>query len=307
MIPAMTQIDLCQDMENLARTDLIQLGFDAEDVEKLGNPLVKFFEYHMMHIPVKKRKVCKSDVFQCPKQYEQALEEFIQKVENGEDINPFLSNKKDSLDAKDLLLYDWKIYHFHLTRRYNSNGQPKRSNYLIFAVCTDETMYFIQIYKHQKKAVFAQKELLETICRNWPQLAVNREVKNVSVRDITDEERLAIRNKHELMLTNINGKTYFPLGGGYVSNGSSLRAVQLSDLWLNAMKNLEKWIFLNLSSIHQKYEETFEQSLWKKQLSFKLVACEKDGYIILECYNHFTMNIRPDNGGFKLKEIKVLF
>ena len=95
---------------------------------------------------MKKRKVCKSDVFQCPKQYEQALEEFIQKVENGEDINPFLSNKKDDLEANDLLLYDWKIYHFH---------------YLIFAACTDEAMYFIQIYKHQKKNVFVQKELLE--------------------------------------------------------------------------------------------------------------------------------------------------
>lgn len=194
-----------------------------------------------------------------------------------------------------------------MTRRYNSNGQLTRSNYLIFAVCTDETMFFIQIYKHQKKAVFAQKELLEIMSRNWPQLAAYREVKNVSVRDITDEERLAIRNKHELMLTNIYGKTYFPLGGGYVSNGSSLRAVQLSDFLLNAMKNLEKWIFLNLSSIHQKYERIFEQSLWKKQLSFKLVACEKDGYIIFERYNHFVMNIQPDNGGFKLKEIKVLF
>lgn len=307
MIPIMAQIDLCQDLENLARNGLVQLGFDAEKVKGLQNPLVKFFEYHILHIPMKKRKVCKSDVFQCPKQYEQALEEFIQKVENGEDINPFLSNKKDDLEANDLLLYDWKIYHFHLTRRYNSNGQPTRSNYLIFAVYTDETMFFIQIYKHQKKAVFAQKELLEIMSRNWPQLAAYREVKNVSVRDITDEERLAIRNKHELMLTNIYGKTYFSLGGGYVSNGSSLRAVQLSDLLLDAMKDLEKWIFLNLSSIHQKYERIFEQSLWKKQLSFKLVACEKDGYIILERYNHFVMNIQPNNGGFKLKEIKVLF
>ena len=65
------------------------------------------------------------------------------------------------MEANDLLLYDWKIYHFHLTRRYNRNGKPTRSNYLIFAACTDEAMYFIQIYKHQKKNVFVQKELLE--------------------------------------------------------------------------------------------------------------------------------------------------
>lgn len=301
----MIQMNFCQDVNNLARKRLIQFGFKEEDVKKLENPLINFFEYYMMHIPIKKRKVYKSDIFQCPKQYEKALGDFIQKVKRGEDINPFLSNKKDTLTGKDLLLYDWNIYHFHLTRRYNRNGKPTRSNYLIFAACTDEAMYFIQIYKHQKKNVFVQKELLEIICRNWPQLTAPYEMKEVFAGKITDEERLTIRNKNILTLNDIDGKTYFPPGGGYVSNGTSLKAVHLSDFLLNKMKNLEKWIFLNLISIRQKYEETARQRLWGKQMAFYLVACTEDDYILLESCNHFIIYIQSNNSGFQIKRIKI--
>ncbi|WP_288878488.1 hypothetical protein [uncultured Megasphaera sp.] len=267
MIPRTVQIDLCHDMERIAKSQLNKLGFDSTEVENLKNPLLRLLEYNIKRIPLIKREIAISAEFKCPSAYQRAFGEFIQKVKNGEDINPFLSNKRDSVAEPDLLLYDWGVHHFHLTRRYNKKGKPTRSDYLIFAVCTDERMYFIQIYSHKKVAVFAQQEILEIIYKNWPYLLKSFELSGISIDDMSDQERMNIRNKHGLSLTGIFGKPYFSPGGGYMSDGSAFIAVHQSDFVWNQLKSLEEWIINNLSLIKSLYHRSAGQNM-KRDLFF---------------------------------------
>lgn len=156
-------------MEEIARNILIAKQYNKDEVRALQNPLKTLIEHKIFSIDVHKRKVVYSKELRCPKGYEQALKELARKIELGEDINPFLSTSREKTDAKDPLLYDWNIHHLHLTRRYHSNGRPKRSSYLLFVRCTDSTMYFIQIYPHQSNP-FVKGELQEIVAHNWPEL-----------------------------------------------------------------------------------------------------------------------------------------
>lgn len=101
-------------------------------------------------------------------------------------------------------------------------------------------MYFIQVYKLIKKTVFTQKKLIETVCGNWPQLMAPYKLNVDFGENITDEKRDNIHKSHGMVLTNINGKVYFPLGGGYMSDGFYLEAIRKADYLYEQIESIGK-------------------------------------------------------------------
>lgn len=263
-------IDLCNDMEEIARDKLIANQYDKDEVRALSDPLKTLIEHNMASIPVRKWKVVHSKEFRCPKDYKKALEKLTRKFEMGEDVNPFLSTRRDKTDMKDSLLYDWGIYHLHLTNRYNKNGRPKRSDYLLFVCYNKGKMYFIQIYRHHPNP-FVKEELLKIIIHNWPELLSPSYMEEGHLLEpITDESRALLRKNGALSLVEIDGKIYFPPGGGYASNESSIRAVREADAIWNQMKLMEEWIFKNQSFICQEMMRFIPKAQFLKRLQFKL-------------------------------------
>ena len=289
LLYANIDINLCDDMEEIARDILVAKQYNKDEVRALRNPLKTLIEHKMFSIDVHRRKVVYSKELRCPKGYEQALKELAQKIENGEDINPFLSTSREKTDAKDLLLYDWNIHHLHLTRRYHPNGRPKRSDYLLFVRCTDSTMYFIQIYPHRSNP-FVKGELQEIVAHNWPELLLPFPLDDGHLtEEVTDEVRLILRKKHILSPIEIDGKIYFPSGGGYASDGSSVRAVREADDFWNQMKLLEIWILQNQSIIRREMLEFIPKENFSEVLHFRLWKFSHTEISVFEIENRVMM------------------
>lgn len=279
------EMNLCSDMKNIAASLLIKQGYDAKKVAHLSNPLKTFFEHDMLRISVRKRKIIYSNEFRCPSICKKALDFITKKIERGEDINPFLSKRQDRADAKDELLFDWGIYHLHLVDTYDGIGRSKRSKYLLFFRCDDSVMYFIQIYKHNP-APFAKGELQRIVIHNWPHLlAPVAPIEGSLTEPITDDVRKVLRKKHGMSFFELDGKLYFPPGGGYMSDGSSLFAVRHADYCWNSVKLFEKRLLLNISAIRKAIDELIYSDIAKDDLKFKLLQVNLTKLIVCEMSN----------------------
>lgn len=250
------ECDLVNDFRKFLYRRLLKEGYTKDILSEQKDLIIEYFKHERNKIVPCKRKVIYSQEFSSPREYQQAINEFVQKVEMGKDVSPYMSTNMRNLSNNDLLLNDWGIHHFHLTRRFNADGTAKRSDYQIFAYVTHTTMYFLQVYPHNMPYVYSKQELLKIIYRNWPEIMEQYKLQARLTEDISDEKYDKIRKKHMMSLVEIEGNIYFSLGGGYASDGSSNDAVRKADWWHNRLKTIElqlcediKCIFEMISSV----------------------------------------------------------
>lgn len=122
-------IDLVSDMQTMLYKKLVKAGYRNVNLDRA---LYQYFNVQKRMVSRRSRKVHISKEFKCPELYEVALDNFVMKVESGDSLLPFLSNKLLDASYSDGMLNDWNIYHFHLTNRFNKDGWAKRSDYELF-------------------------------------------------------------------------------------------------------------------------------------------------------------------------------
>lgn len=238
-------IDLVSDLNKIMYDYLIKSGYKNVDLERA---LYQYFNLKKRTIKRQSRNIHKSKEFSCPKGYEKALAEFELRIENGDNLNLFLSDKLKEANYNDGLLNDWNIYHFHLTKQFRDDGWAKRSEFLLFAYITEADVYMLQIYKHKEKYLFSKSELVEIIYNNWPELIEKNHIKDIKPSiSISDKEYSELRKANISTLVNLkNEKAFGFIGGGYMSDGSSTEAVSAADYWHNLLKNIEGIIIENM-------------------------------------------------------------
>lgn len=242
-------IDLAQDFCKHMAHNITRMGYTYTSIKHAP---VEFFNIQKMLIPAIPRQVKYSKEFVCPTGYEQALDEFVQKIEKGQSLRPFQSSGIKKSTNKDLLLSDWNIHHFHLTRRFYDDGFAKRSQFQIFAFITEDTAYLIQIYSHNEEYVYCRQEMINIIHNNWSELIEKNKLKGiVSLSEhITDAKYDILRKAHATTMVDLgDGNVYGLIGGGYASDGTSIEAVRNADYWHNRMVLCEKDIIANIYNI----------------------------------------------------------
>ena len=225
------EIDLKKDFETIVFKDLVRSGI------KNVNPKEAVFQYYNLlkrRVEQKPRHILYSREFKCPEKYKLALEEFEGKAKKGADLTPYLSEKLQRADYNDLLLNDWGIQHFHLSRRFRDDGLVARSQYLIFAKVTADTIYMIQVYDHNAEDVFSREELIRILADNWPEVIERYHIKGA--RELTehfdDHDYSEIRKGRIQSFVELGeNRVYGLMGGGYSTSGASLEALQQSDYW----------------------------------------------------------------------------
>lgn len=243
------EIDLCRDMEKWAAQAMQKLGITPSGRK---NSIYEYFNLQKRLVSRRPRKVVRAAEFQCPAGYERALAEFEERVRRGGNLVPFLSDRIRQADSTDDLLNDWNIYHFHLTRQFRKDGFAKRSDYELFAWITENTMYFIQVYPHNKPYLYATQELVRIVYSNWPQLLEPYHLKDVVslAEDMDDEQYSMVREAHATTFVQVEeNQVYGLIGGGYMSDGSSGDALRSADHWHNCMKHYEIILRENMSVI----------------------------------------------------------
>ncbi len=242
------EIDLHKDFTDIMKNRMLKIGVEPSNDKDC---VYEYFNLLKRIVPQTPRIVKKSKEFNCPKEYEYALDEIEDKIVKGDSLIPFMSDSILKPDFNDGLLNDWNIYHLHLTKRFRADGFAKRSDYELFVYFTEETAYFIQIYPHNKKNLYSTQDMVRIIYDNWPQLIEKNRINAVSLtQEIDDEAYGELRKANISTFVQIRENEIFGLiGGGYMSNGFSTEALRSADHWYNLMKIREQVLIENVEFI----------------------------------------------------------
>lgn len=179
----------------------------------------------------------------------------------GNDLNPYQSDTLKQVRFHDHLLYNWHIYHLHLSIDFDSKNSyfKKRTNDLVFAYITRDVIFFLDFEQH-KEGIFGDKKWLEIIDNNWPWLIKEHKRPDIPgvYPKINSIDRQTIWNKgYSLVMTEVNNSVFINPGLGSVSSGHSLKVVMKVDdimLWLEDFKTWyaenEKEVITELSQKH---------------------------------------------------------
>lgn len=149
----------------------------------------------------------------------------------GKNVNGFLHkgiNYAKGKRSRDGLLWDYGMHHFHLSKESESSGFVKRSDYLLFAVVTQEDAYFVDVRRHPdpndpNDVGWVEQDLLKIVHSNWPNLIGSNILRGVKGDVLTDKEKKELRRKNVNHIAAIDGNAIAPLGGGTAFDGSSIR------------------------------------------------------------------------------------
>jgi hypothetical protein len=171
------------------------------------------------------------------------LEQFIKKAESGQNLKPHLSKKSDDPDYKDLMFYDWGVFHFHLGTNSNPNHNEfvERTGELLFAIADSNTarMYLIDIHPHR----FTNQKLLRIVKDNWPEIiephTLNRAIglpSNWSDDDIGSLRKAGI----DPILQISDGPVLMSMGGGITTAGNSRLNKMDADIIKTEVRQLQE-------------------------------------------------------------------
>lgn len=221
---------------------LTALGFPPDpldDVDTLSN---RYFNLRLRRVETARRKVHESKELSCPPELLNDYEALKEKFERGEDLLPHLSDRlgKDP-DYYDQMLNDWGIYHFHFGpgRPSKVSGFSERTEKLVYAYLTPTDAYFIDVLPHEQ---WAEDKLLRIIHHNWPELIKSFHAPTIlglSHNPTPDERHLRRKNGMMSFIEIEPGVIYFSPGGGYMSDGTPLRAVQATQFYKRWVADME--------------------------------------------------------------------
>lgn len=137
-------------------------------------PIVYCCLQHKRVMP-QKRKVILSDFF--VNNEFGAKSEWLslkKKIEDGVDINPYMSKNINDWRSVDYLLYTCNISHFHLHKGKQGGIRPE----LVFGVFTDDTFYAICIGDHND--IYSSDKLLSLADSSWPKSSIFNYAENAA-------------------------------------------------------------------------------------------------------------------------------
>lgn len=227
---------------------MLKMGVTPSDDK---NSVYEYFNLIKRLVSRMPRSIKRSKEFTCPKEYDFALAEIVNKIIKGDNLAPFMSDSILRVDFNDGLLNDWNIHHLHLTKQFRTDGFAKRSDYELFLYFTEDMAYFIQIYPHSKKNLYSTQDMIRIGYDNWPHLIEKNHINAVELtQEIDDEAYGKLRKANITTFVQIRENEVFGLiGGGYMSNGFSTEALRSADHWFNVMKIREHVIIENVESI----------------------------------------------------------
>lgn len=230
---------LRHDLDTIANALIETFGLRfAQEVPNLSEPLPRWFDFLFRYVEPKPRLVAFSDRFAKPLEpgAHRALAPFLERVRNGEDINPYqgrgLKLRHDTSghnhsNRTDYLFASWNILHFHLSEESIPEGRyfSKSADWLAFGIVTDYEMGLVDVMRHPDKEGFSDPALFETLARSWPDYVEPFRIKAASrvERPLNQSEIHTLREKGANPAYAFNGQTYIGPGGGYTSAGTTMR------------------------------------------------------------------------------------
>ena len=98
----------------------------------------------------------------------------------------------------------------------------KAADSLLFAIVTQEDVYFVDVRRHDDPLVWFRQDLLRIAHSNWLELVESNILRGVKGTVLTNAAKKELRRKNTNHVTQLGDNTISPLGGGTMADGSSL-------------------------------------------------------------------------------------
>ena len=147
----------------------------------------------------------------------------------------------------DLFFSAWGLHHFHLGADFaNSGKRVMRSRRVLIAHLSESDAYLINVVPHGKgfADVWGDQSYFEIFQRNWPLVFERYELKGIIAPEQKDQfsayEYMQLRESGITTPVIVNGRAFLGFGLGIATDGSSIRAVELSDRIRHELSEGEK-------------------------------------------------------------------
>ena len=244
----MAHINFISDLKEVITQKLSRLGHPPAPEEDIDTLLIRSLNLARRVPPIIEWTVMQSNELARKSllpEIRLGLEQFIKKAESGQNLKPHLSKKSDEPDYKDLMFYDWKVFHFHLGTNSNPNHNEfvKRTRDLLFAIADSNTarMYLIDIHPH--RGGFTNQNLLRIVKDNWAEIlgphTLNRVIEldsNWSDNDIDSLRKAGINP----ILQIPDGPVLLSMGGGITTTGTSRLNIMDADIIKTDVRQLQE-------------------------------------------------------------------
>ena len=233
------------DLVKIFKDELEIIGLDVSDITSVHDVFYSYFVMHKRLISTRKRVVHYSNGFVCPAASQGALGLLVGKIEEGMNLNPYLSKKMRDVSYQDKMLFDWDVYHLHLGLNEDNDGYIHRTGALLFAMFDDDNAYLINIYNH--KDHWTNKDVLNIVNESWPYLLERYKINAEPECDFSNEELKHIRKANVNTILKLNdGTCIYAPGLGLMTSGHSMWAMtQVTDIMhdiINVRKNIIDWV-----------------------------------------------------------------
>ena len=264
-----------RDLERIMKSQFDRLGIIYEDGLDIGRLATSYLEMVNRRIYPIPRKVLLSDRIhhsmgellrvagndpEIKKKVRDARDTMFmlrRLLERGENVNRFLGRgigHASGTRSHDSLLWDFGLHHFHLCKTVMPDGFVERSDHLLFAVLTNEAAHFVDVmpHRHPQRLEWVQQDLLSVVHANWPELVAPYVLRGVLPSPVSDTELKELRRKHVNHASELGGAAVAPLGGGTMSDGSSVMCRYWAGQLLNEVQRHQDFFEKNSFELARK-------------------------------------------------------
>lgn len=227
------------------RGDLNQWAYDTltnahfENVT-LDRALYQYCDMQLRLLEPKPRKVLVSEELIVPGDCRSGYDHFKSAVERGDHLLPFMSKSIVDVSFRDKMIFDWGLYHFHLSTERDEKD-PRfmgRSDYLLIAYVNplrDDMMYFLQVRPHVS-SIWTEQELVRILADNWPEVMEPYRINGVVslTQNVSDDDYKQLRKSNINTMVDLHdGRVYLGANLGLNTAGTSARSVRQHDIYSN--------------------------------------------------------------------------
>lgn len=211
------------------------------DLEEM---ILDYLTVHKKLVPIKPRQVVVNQDLEVklrthPKQVE--VEHIKRLLIIGSNVNFFQSKRLFQTRFHDHLLYEWNIFHFHLSTQLERGSKfVKQTNPLLFVYIDDKEAILLDVQNHID-GIFADEKWLEILDSNFPHILepyLHANIVDISPK-VNSIERQTLWNKGiTLGMTKVNGKIFHSPGIGRATSGHSIIVIKTTNeilRWLHQL------------------------------------------------------------------------
>lgn len=238
----MNTFDFESDLYEAIKTEFANLGLKIGKEKSLRDLLLDYLTIlGKLIIPlpreVKISPLLESKLDKHPKSKEVHL--IAKRLKDGENVNFFQSRRLLQSNFHDHLLFEWNVYHFHLSTKLEPNGKYfKNTKSLLFTYIDEKQAILLDIDTH-RDGVFADEKWLEILDDYFPEVLspyISKDIVDVSPH-LTPSERQEIWSKGiSTGMTKVNGKIVHSRGIGRATSGHNViivKRVMETMRWIN--------------------------------------------------------------------------